>query len=94
MKTINLAEKLGQFSSQSDPQVVANYNGNNLMFFKFHGEFPFHVHPDTDDFLSVLKGEMKIDLTGQSHTVKQANYLSYQRASPIAPVQKTNAKFC
>jgi len=56
MKTINLAEKLGQFSSQWDPHVIANYNGNNVMVVKFQGEFSFHVHPDTDDFSSVLKG--------------------------------------
>ena len=57
MKTINLAEKLGQFSSQSDPHVVANYNGNNVMVIKFQGEFPFHVHPDTDDFSQCLRAK-------------------------------------
>ncbi len=70
MKTINLAEKLGQFSSPWDPHVVADYNGNNVMVFKFQGEFPFHIHPETDDFFLVLKGEMEMDLEGQSHTVK------------------------
>ena len=52
MKTINLAENLGQFSSHWDPHVVADYNGNNVMVVKFQGEFPFHVHPDTDDFFT------------------------------------------
>ena len=52
MKTINLAENLGQFSSYWDPHVVADYNGNNVMVVKFQGEFPFHVHPDTDDFFT------------------------------------------
>ncbi|MEO9819165.1 MAG: cupin domain-containing protein [Paracoccaceae bacterium] len=70
MKPINLAEKLGQFSSHWDPHVVADYNNNDVMVVKFQGEFPFHDHPDTDDFFLVLEGEMTIDLDGASHSVK------------------------
>ena len=70
METINLAEKLAPFSSHWDPHIVADYNGNDVMVVKFQGEFPFHVHPDTDDFFLVLEGELEMDLEGQSHTVK------------------------
>ncbi|MFT5787884.1 MAG: mannose-6-phosphate isomerase-like protein (cupin superfamily) [Ascidiaceihabitans sp.] len=70
MKTVNLAEKLAQFSSHWDPHVVADYNGNDVMVVKFIGEFPFHSHPDTDDFFLVLEGEMVMDLEGETHTVK------------------------
>jgi|TARA_B110000908_G_scaffold144412_1_gene173995 mannose-6-phosphate isomerase-like protein (cupin superfamily) len=70
MKTVNLAEKLAQFSSYWDPHVVADYNGNDIMVVKFIGEFPFHSHPDTDDFFLVLEGEMEMDLEGETHTVK------------------------
>ncbi|SPH27341.1 hypothetical protein ASD8599_03807 [Ascidiaceihabitans donghaensis] len=70
MKTVNLAEKLAQFDSHWDPHVVADYNGNDVMVVKFQGEFPFHDHPDTDDFFLVLEGEMTMDLDGAHHTVK------------------------
>ena len=70
METINLAEKLAPFSSHWDPHIVADYNGNDVMVVKFQGEFPFHVHPETDDFFLVLDGELEMDLEGQSHTVK------------------------
>ena len=70
MKTVNLAEKLAQFSSHWDPHVVADYNGNDVMVVKFIGEFPFHSHPDTDDLFLVLEGEMVMDLEGETHTVK------------------------
>jgi len=70
MKTVNLAEKLAQLSSHWDPHVVADYNGNDIMVVKFIGEFPFHSHPDTDDFFLVLEGEMEMDLKGETHTVK------------------------
>ena len=40
------------------------------MVVKFQGEFPFHLHEDTDDFFLVLKGEIVMDLEDASHPVK------------------------
>ena len=70
MIPVNLSDKLGQFSSHWDPHVVADYNDNDVMVVKFQGAFPYHLHPDTDDFFLVLAGEMTMDLEGQSHRVK------------------------
>ncbi len=71
MKTINLGEKLAQFSTHWDPHVVADYNNNEVMVVKFKGEFPFHKHDNTDDFFVVLEGEMIMDIEGQEpQTVK------------------------
>ncbi|MEP2717778.1 cupin domain-containing protein [Pseudophaeobacter sp.] len=70
MKVINLAEKLALFDSHWDPKVVADYNDNEIMVVKFQGEFPFHLHEDTDDFFLVLEGEMVMDIEGAaSHPV-------------------------
>lgn len=65
MKPIKLSDKLAQFSSHWDPHVVADYNDNDVMVFKFQGEYPFHKHDDTDDFFYVLEGEMMMDIEGQ-----------------------------
>ncbi|MGZ2259903.1 cupin domain-containing protein [Roseobacter sp. A03A-229] len=70
MKTINLAEKLAQFTSHWDPHVIADYNDNEVMVVRFQGEFPFHLHEDTDDLFLVLDGEMMLDLEDTSHPVK------------------------
>ena len=70
MQSINLTAKLAQFNTHWDPHVVADYNGNDVMVVKFQGEFPFHLHEDTDDFFLVLEGEMTMDLENQSHPVK------------------------
>jgi mannose-6-phosphate isomerase-like protein (cupin superfamily) len=69
LKTINLAEKLSQFSSHWDPHVVADYNENDVMVVKFQGESPFHLHEDTDDFFLVISGNMVIDLEDAAHPV-------------------------
>ncbi|MGJ8616275.1 MAG: cupin domain-containing protein [Sulfitobacter sp.] len=70
MTPINLAEKLTQITTHWDPHVVADYNDNDIMVVKFQGEFPFHLHEDTDDFFLVLKGEMTMDLEDAAHLVK------------------------
>ena len=66
MNTINLSEKLAQFSSHWDPHVVADYNDNDVMVVKFQGEFPYHKHDDTDDSFLVLEGEMEMDIEGEA----------------------------
>ncbi|MEM6470650.1 MAG: cupin domain-containing protein [Planctomycetota bacterium] len=66
---INLADKLSQITTHWDPRVVADYNDNEVMVVKFQGEFPFHLHENTDDFFLVLKGEMMMDVEGVSHSV-------------------------
>ncbi|MEM9550653.1 MAG: cupin domain-containing protein [Pseudomonadota bacterium] len=62
MTRVNLAEKLAQIHTHWDPHVVADYNGNDVMVVKFKGDFPFHSHPDTDDFFLVLDGEMVMEI--------------------------------
>lgn len=69
-QAVNLAAKLSQISTHWDPHVVADYNENDIMVVKFQGEFPFHLHEDTDDFFLVLKGAMVMDYEDQSHPVK------------------------
>ena len=68
-KKVNLAEKLSKFSDHWSPQIVADYNGNDIMVVKFQGEFPFHDHPDTDDFFLVIEGEVLLDVEDQTLTL-------------------------
>ncbi len=69
-QTINLSAKLAQIHTHWDPHVVADYNDNDIMVVKFKGEFPFHLHEDTDDFFLVLNGEMVMDYADTSYPVK------------------------
>ena len=66
---INLAEKLGQFSEQWSPRIVAHYNGNDIMVVRVEGEFTWHSHPDTDDFFLVLRAELDIELRDRTVTL-------------------------
>jgi mannose-6-phosphate isomerase-like protein (cupin superfamily) len=60
--TINLAEKLAQFSDHWAPRVVGQLNDYDIMVVKVQGEFVWHAHADTDDFFLVLKGRLIIRL--------------------------------
>jgi len=70
MNAIDLSHKLSKISTHWDPHVVADYNDNDFMVVKFSGEFPYHLHEDTDDFFFVLQGEMTMDVDQTSHTVR------------------------
>lgn len=82
---INLAAKMAQISTHWDPHVVADYNDNDIMVVKFQGEFPFHLHPDTDDFFLVLKGEMVMDIEETSHPVKTGEIFIFPRGITHRP---------
>jgi mannose-6-phosphate isomerase-like protein (cupin superfamily) len=60
--TINLAEKLAQFSEHWAPRAIAQLNDYDIMVVKLQGEFVWHSHADTDEFFLVLKGRLTIRL--------------------------------
>lgn len=92
MTPVNLAGKLAQFSSHWDPHVVADFNDNDVMVVKFQGEFPFHHHPDTDDFFLVLEGEMIMDIDDQSHTVRAGELFIVPSGKTHRPRAETECK--
>lgn len=92
MYPINLADKLSQFTSHWDPHVVAEYNGNDVMVVRFQGEFPFHLHADTDDFFLVLEGEMVMDLEDAAHVVKAGELFIVPKGILHRPRAKTECK--
>ncbi len=69
-RAVNLAEKLAGFSEHWSPQIVAAFNGCDVMVVKVEGEFVWHDHPETDDFFLVLSGEIAIDLEDGPVTLK------------------------
>src|ERR1041384_6888417 len=61
MDKISLAEKLATFSDHYSPRTVQTFNGHDIMVVKLLGPFPWHSHPETDDFFFVLKGTLRLD---------------------------------
>ena len=62
MNSIDLASKLSMFDDRWSPKRVAGFNGHDVMVVKARGDFPWHVHEDTDDFFLVLEGTLTVHL--------------------------------
>ena len=72
MAKVTLSDKLEMVSTHWDPHVVAAYNGNDVMVVKVCGEFPFHLHAETDDFFLILSGEVVMDYEGAPSDILRA----------------------
>lgn len=58
---ISLREKLGRFTEQWSPRVVAELNDYQIKVARVEGDFVWHDHPDTDEAFLVVEGELRID---------------------------------
>ena len=58
---VNLSKKLSTFSEYWSPNIVAQFNGHDVMVVKVNGEFVWNSHDETDDFFLVLSGIVAIE---------------------------------
>lgn len=70
INAINFEEKLGLFSDQWSPKIVAQLNDYHFKLAKIEGEFVWHSHPETDEVFIVIDGEFEMQLRGGSLTLK------------------------
>jgi mannose-6-phosphate isomerase-like protein (cupin superfamily) len=60
-EAINFQQKLGLFSEQWSPKVIAEMNDYQFKVVKLQGDFVWHEHKDTDETFLVLDGNLRID---------------------------------
>lgn len=92
MKPVTLTDKLDRITTHWDPHVIADYNDNDVMVVKFVGEFPFHDHPDTDDFFLVLEGEIVLDVEDASHILRAGDLFVVPKGVRHRPRAEREAK--
>lgn len=71
MVPVNFESKLSQIDEVWNPKIVATMNNYHLKLAKFHGEFTWHSHENTDEVFIVIKGEMQIHFRAKVVLVKQ-----------------------
>ncbi|MEO8199878.1 MAG: cupin domain-containing protein [Gemmatimonadota bacterium] len=59
---INLTEKLGLFTDQWSPKIVADLNDSHVKVVRLQGEFVWHHHADEDELFMVISGDLVIEL--------------------------------
>ena len=69
-QSINLQEKLSQFSDQWAPKIIARMNDTHFKLVKLEGDFVWHNHAETDEVFIVIEGEMSIAFRDGSVTLK------------------------
>ena len=56
-----MRQKLGLFSEQWKPKVIAEMNDYQFKVVKLQGDFIWHDHKDSDETFIVLEGELRFD---------------------------------
>lgn len=85
---INLAEKLGLFSDQWSPKIIAEYEDFHFKLAKLEGNFVWHSHPDSDEAFLILDGELRLDFRDGSVTLNKGDMLVVPKGvehKPFAP---------
>ena len=72
---INLFEKLGQFTEQWSPRIIAEMDGFHFKLAKLEGDFVWHSHADTDEAFIPLDGQLRIDFRDGSVTLSPGEML-------------------
>jgi len=91
-QSINLTDKLSQFSEHWTPKIVGSFNGHDLMVVKVQGEFNWHSHADTDDFFMVLDGEITIQMRDGDVNLKQGEVFVVPKGVEHRPVATNEAQ--
>ncbi|MCB0192962.1 MAG: cupin domain-containing protein [Anaerolineae bacterium] len=60
-QAITMKEKLGRFTEQWSPKIIAQMNDYHFKLAKIQGDFVWHNHPETDEVFIVIEGTMAID---------------------------------
>ena len=88
IQSVNLAEKLAQFSEHWSPKIVGRLNDNLLKVAKFQGTFVSHKHDHEDELFLVLTGCLFIELENQTLEINAGEFTVIPKGvthKPYAP---------
>ena len=91
-QAINLAQKLGLFTEQWQPKVIAEMNDYQFKIVKLEGDFVWHDHPDTDETFIVLDGEVRIDFRDGAVTLGAGEMFVVPKGVAHKPYAENEAK--
>ena len=62
IRKVNISEKMGLFNQHWCPKIVGDLNDYHIKVAKFHGDFVWHHHDDTDELFLVTNGNLTMKL--------------------------------
>ena len=91
-QAINFQQKLGLFSEQWRPKVIAEMNDYQFKVVKLQGDFVWHDHPDTDETFIVVDGTLRIDLRDGAVTLNAGEMYIVPRGVEHKPYAENEVK--
>lgn len=87
-ESIDLGDKLGQFTEYWSPKVVGRLNDYEIKVVKLSGEFVWHSHADTDELFLVVKGELDIQMRDRTVTLVPGQLFVVPRRVEHCPIAR------
>jgi len=91
-KSINLRDKLTEFSDHWSPKIIAQMNDYHFKLVKFQGDFVWHRHDDTDEVFIVLEGKMTIEFKADKVDLKTGELFVVPKGAEHKPFADRECK--
>ena len=69
MNAINLQSELPKLTQPWSPNLLAQFDGHDIMVGLGQKDYPWHTHDDFDDVFLVIKGRLRLEMR-DAETVK------------------------
>jgi mannose-6-phosphate isomerase-like protein (cupin superfamily) len=91
-RSINFQQKLGLFSEQWQPKVIAEMNDYQFKLVKLAGDFIWHDHKETDETFIVIEGDLRIDFRDGAVHVRSGEMFVIPRGVEHKPYAEREVK--
>ena len=87
LESINIQDKLSQFSDHWNPRIIGELNGQHVKIAKLKGEFVWHKHDNEDEMFLVLNGTLKIEFRDKKTVeIKENEFIVVPRGVEHRPI--------
>jgi mannose-6-phosphate isomerase-like protein (cupin superfamily) len=86
IEKINIAQKFSLFSTQYDPKIAGELNGQYIKLVKFKGPFTWHKHDNEDEMFLVIKGKFVMELREGPVTINEGEFIIIPKGVEHCPV--------
>lgn len=85
IKVKNIETALTGIDAYWSPAILASLNGQDVRIAKLKGEFPWHQHDQEDELFFVIKGNLLIDLEGETLKLKEGELVVIPKGTQHRP---------
>jgi mannose-6-phosphate isomerase-like protein (cupin superfamily) len=86
MESVNIAQKLRQFSDYWNPRIIGELNGQHVKAVKLKGEFVWHHHDHEDELFLVIKGTLRMEFRDKIVEIGEGEFIIVPRKVEHRPV--------